>query len=176
MRIACMMSDFRAARIFGRFSTSGIRNLNLLYIDAPLYSERSLRGSLQRSRCAAYYGYRARVTAIEDLLSSHRSDPVMTADRICVLLTAKDKYLSAMIYGARRCLPYFRALLTTISAFGRYRDKRKFLIELTKTLLFPVFAISAEGTQSARMRTQAIKTANEHAINQRRRKIRSTPK
>ena len=79
MRMACMMADFRAARIFGRFSTSGIRNLNLLYIDAPLDSERSPRGSILISRCAGPITYTAvRLTAIDGHRASNCSDLAMT--------------------------------------------------------------------------------------------------
>ena len=133
-----MISRFPCGEDFLPFLHFGYRDLQLYYIDAPLYFQRSLQGSLQRSRCAAYRGFRARVVAIEEMLSSYRSDPAMTARRVSVLLTAKDKYVSAMIYGARRCLPYRKALLTGVGAFGRYRDKRSFLIELVKTVLFPL--------------------------------------
>ena len=129
---------FSCGEDFRPFLYFGFLWLTVFYIDVALYFERALPGSLQRQRCSAYHGYRARVVAIDEMLGARGSDTRMTPPRVSLLLRARGRYLSGMIYGARRCLSYPKALAVAARTFTHYRQRRKFLVEFTKTVLFPL--------------------------------------
>jgi hypothetical protein len=104
----------------------------------PLYFQRNVAGSLSRGDRAEYQSCRARVATIDEMLSSYSDSADMTGQRKSILIAAKDRHLAGMVYSARRCLSHLDAVMVAIRAVGQGRRKRTFLLELAKTLVFPL--------------------------------------
>lgn len=135
-----MMFDvrFRSGQDFPAFLNLAYHDLKIFYIDVPLYFQRTLEGSLQRSKGAAYIGFLSRVTAIEEMIEAYADDQKMSPHRMSVLVEAKDNYLCGMLYGARRHFSYSKAFMTAVETFRKYKNKKLFLKELMKTTLYPL--------------------------------------
>lgn len=111
-------------------------------IELPLYRERQLTGSLQRSEHSAYLSGQARVDTIDRIQSEFIHSPLLTTEKQKLLNIARDRYCSWMLAGARKSMPY-RQQLSLVLRNLRYFDSAQLgLRELLKCLFYPfVFKI-----------------------------------
>jgi len=103
-------------------------------IKLPLYRERSLDGSLQRSPNSTYECGISRVRAIDSLLAEEKCNQ----EELNLLHKAKDNYLGWAIAGVRSNTPYPLCVKSCLALICKLSSKKKIIIEVLKTLLFPL--------------------------------------
>lgn len=105
-----------------------------LHIKLPLYRERALAGSLQRSPNSMFLGANARVEAIDKILNECEC----SQSQIDTLLAAKDRYLTWMVAGKRRTQSYKQSIKYCLTLRSSFFKSVTFWRELFKCILFPL--------------------------------------
>jgi glycosyltransferase involved in cell wall biosynthesis len=106
-----------------------------VWIRLPLYGERQLSGSLQRSSRTRQRGSIARVRAIRRLFEEHSTSSRMTPRRLKLLEAAEDRYRTWVLEGIRRSNSYGEAIRESMVQFPNFHNKYFYFRELIKALL-----------------------------------------
>ncbi len=105
-------------------------------IPLPLYRERQLSSSLQRSSRTKHMGSGARVRAIRRLMEEHSASPRMTPNRVKLLEAAEDRYRTWMLAGVRESSGYGQAIRESGAQFFHFHNKYFYFRELIKASLY----------------------------------------
>jgi len=124
------------------FLMFALHEAKLFKISVPLYGERSLQGSLQRSARSKHLSAIARHKAIKSILeNSELYSKFLTELKIDQLKFGNDRFLGWSAYTARHYMPYLDSLKFIINSYCSFYKKRIFTLELIKTLLFPIIKL-----------------------------------
>lgn len=124
----------KSGQDFYPFLKFAFHNKKFVKVNAQLYGERSLEGSLQRSPNSMFLGATARVNAINKILSEEPCNESQKA----ILLKAKDNYLGWAISGVRRTRSYFASINYCVTVYPDFTSTKKYLTECGKCILFPI--------------------------------------
>ncbi|GBC59253.1 glycosyl transferase [Desulfonema ishimotonii] len=120
------------------FLLFALHNKPFYMVELPLYKERSLKGSLQRSTNSRYIGAKARVNSIRKILENRALyKNYLPPERVSVLKKGHDRFLCWMLSGARQFMPYREYVAMTLKEFSNFYNPGLFYKEAAKTLLFP---------------------------------------
>lgn len=136
-KLASFTDDY-SGQDYYPFLVFATRNLKIIKIDASLYGERSLAGSLQRSSKSSFVSGAARFKAVNIVLNDPINKNFLSEKRIIKLKKASDRFLAWSIFGSRTYLNYFESLNYAITKYGSFNNKLCYFTEVAKSIIFPV--------------------------------------
>ncbi|WP_083250715.1 glycosyltransferase family 2 protein [Acidihalobacter aeolianus] len=131
-------STSKSGEDFQPFLYFSIINTKVKIIDKKLYYQRVLPNSLQRSIFATYHGYKARVDAISRVMADTSLSVNINDESKNILLSARDRFLTSMLYGARLDFGYLYTLSILFDSYGLFKYKSFFVKEFIKTVVYPL--------------------------------------
>lgn len=124
------------------FLMFALHNASIYRVCMPLYGERALSGSLQRSKKSHFLGGMARVKAIRKILENFdKYNAFLNEENISLLKNANDKYLCWSLFGARKFMCYKECLILVLLKYSYFFNKIIFIQELLKTIFYPIKSI-----------------------------------
>jgi len=129
----------KSGQDFYPFLRFAIEGHHFYKVEQPLYRERALEGSLQRSPRSAFLGGRARIRAVNRVYKEIADSSLMTEKNIYLLHSAQDRYCSWMLSGARKVMPYHEQFFLTMKQMSQFNNKKMALREMMKAILYPMY-------------------------------------
>lgn len=118
------------------FLVFALHKAKIIKIKAPLYGERSLPGSLQRSPRSRFLSAVARYKATIRTLGDENNKKHLTPDKIKLLNLASDRFLRWSSHSARFYMTYIESIKYT--SFLSFNNKLFYMVELMKSILYPL--------------------------------------
>lgn len=135
---SALFTDDHSGQDYYPFLVFSLHNARLFKLNCPLYGERSLPGSLQRSTRSQFISAMARYKAVQVALKDKEHIAYLTDERISLLKGASDRFLTWAASGSRSYMNYLNSLHFVIPLYSSFYSKKYYLIELLKTILFPL--------------------------------------
>ncbi|WP_143871111.1 glycosyltransferase family 2 protein [Catenovulum sediminis] len=135
--IAEFTSD-KSGQDFYPFLKFAYADKNYFKVPLPLYRERQLEGSLQRSPKSGLLSGTARKNASKRVLAEGIADNTITHEKAQLLKLAHDRFCSWMLSGARKALPYRDSVKLALAQKTDFHSQTIFWRELGKSLLYPI--------------------------------------
>jgi glycosyltransferase involved in cell wall biosynthesis len=131
-----LFTDDHSGEDYYPFLVFALHNAKLFKLNCPLYGERELLGSLQRSKHSGFISGLARHNAIQSVMDDEIHSNYLTEDRIILLKNASDKFLTWASSGSRHYMNYIDSFKFTIKLYPKFYKKRFYFIELLKNIFF----------------------------------------
>ncbi len=133
-----VFTDDHSGQDYYPFLVFALHNVRLFKLNCPLYGERSLPGSLQRSTRSRFISAMARYKAVQAVLKDKENVGYLTKERVSLLKKASDRFLTWSACGSRAYMNYVDALRFVASLYSSFYSKKYYVIELLKTTFFPL--------------------------------------